>query len=101
MLTQSGASVTPRITSFLKETAKQLWGTGAVIADLKSWGNRALAYRIRQKAVNHYHAQYIGLHVYCSPKALQGLEGAARPPAAPALQSAAPRRSPGRPPTVR
>ena len=75
MLAQAGPKVTPRLTGFLKDMTKQLWSSGAVIADLKSWGSRPLAYRIRKSQENHYHAHYLGLHVFCSPKALVALEG--------------------------
>ena len=76
MLAIAGPRQTVKIKEFLKDVSQQLWATGAVIADLKSWGSRPLAYRIRQHSVNHYHAQYLGLHLYCSPKALEGLQGA-------------------------
>ena len=73
MLATAMPKQTPKLFEFLKEVSKQLWATGAVIADLKSWGSRPLAYRIRQHSVNHYHAHYLGLHLYCSPKALDKL----------------------------
>lgn len=73
MLATAMPKQTPKLFEFLKDISQQLWATGAVIADLKSWGSRPLAYRIRQHSINHYHAQYLGLHLYCSPKALAGL----------------------------
>ena len=76
MLATARSNQTPKIKDFIKGVAHQLWATGAVIADLKSWGSRPLAYRIRQHSINHYNALYLGMHLYCSPKALAGLLGA-------------------------
>ena len=73
MLATANPKQTPKLVAFIKDISQQLWATGAVITDLKSWGTRPLAYRIRQHSVNHYHAQYLGLHLYCSPKALSAV----------------------------
>ena len=76
MLAHAKSKQMPKLKDFLKSVAHQVWSAGGVIADLKSWGSRPLAYRIRQHAENHYHAHYLGMHLYCSPKALSSLEGA-------------------------
>ena len=76
MLAHAKSKQMPKLKDFLKSVAHQVWSAGGVIADLKSWGSRPLAYRIRQQAENHYHAHYLGMHLYCSPKALSSLEGA-------------------------
>ena len=73
MLATANPKQTPKLVAFIKDISQQLWATGAVITDLKSWGTRPLAYRIRQHSVNHYHAQYLGLHLYCAPKALSAV----------------------------
>ena len=49
-----------------------------VIADVFNWKPQQLAYRIRKQGVNHYHADYLSLHVYCSPAALKELESKLR-----------------------
>jgi len=67
-----------RLQPFLKDCASLLWNRGAVVAGINAWGNRKLAYRIRKQGVNHYEAQYFSMHVHCSPKVLNELEGALR-----------------------
>ena len=68
----------PQLKALLKSCATALWAQGAVLADVRPWGQREMAYRIRKQGVNHYHAQYTSLHVYCSPLALRQLEGSLR-----------------------
>ena len=74
MLTKSGSDGTPKLRTLLTNAAKKLWDRGAVVADIKPWGQRELAYRIRKQNTNYYHAQYTSLHVYCSPATLSELE---------------------------
>lgn len=78
MLTKCGTEGTPKLRTLLTNAAKKLWDRGAVIADIKPWGQRELAYRIRKQNTNYYHAQYTSLHVYCSPTTLGELESSLR-----------------------
>lgn len=58
----------------IKGFSEILWKRGAVISDIKSWGNRDLAYRIRKMGQNHYQAQYLTMSVYCSPETLKDFQ---------------------------
>lgn len=78
MMTKSGKGATVQLTSLLTSCAKSLWAKGAVLADIRPWGVRDLAYRIRKQSQNYYQAQYVSMHVYCSPPTLQQLEGQLR-----------------------
>jgi small subunit ribosomal protein S6 len=70
MMTKSGKGATVQLTSLLQNCAKSLWSRGAVLADIRPWGARDLAYRIRKQSENHYSAQYVSMDVYCSPPTL-------------------------------
>ena len=80
MMTKVGSSreSTQKLTGLLKSCASTLWDRGAVVADIRPWGQRELAYRIRKQAVNHYYAHYLSMHVYCSPPTLRVLEDSLR-----------------------
>ena len=78
MMTKSGKGATVQLTSLLQNCAKSLWSRGAVLADIRPWGARDLAYRIRKQSENHYSAQYVSMDVYCSPPTLHQLEGQLR-----------------------
>ena len=75
VMSKTGTGTTPELKTLLKSCASMLWDRGAVLADVRPWGQRELAYRIRKQGTNHYHAQYTSLHVYCSPTTLKDLEG--------------------------
>jgi len=77
-MTKGGRGTQQQLTGLLTSCANALWARGAVLADVRPWGNRELAYRIRKQGVNHYQAQYNSLHVYCSPTALQEMEATLR-----------------------
>jgi ribosomal protein S6 len=74
MLTKVGKNVRKQTGDLLKQCAGELWKRGAVMADIQSWGQRELAYRIRAQGTNHYHAQFLSMQVYCSPPALRAVE---------------------------
>lgn len=74
ILTKTGTEATTKLKNLLATNAKMLWERGAVIADIKPWGQRELAYRIRKQQKNYYNAQYTSLHVYCNPATLSTLE---------------------------
>jgi len=78
MLTKAGKGATVQLQTLLTNCAKSLWSRGAVLADIRPWGVRELAYRIRKQSQNHYNAQYVSMHVYCSPPTLHELEGQLR-----------------------
>lgn len=79
MLTKGGIDkTTEKLKGLLKSCATLVWERGGVLADIRPWGQRELAYRIRKQGVNNYHAQYTSLHVYCSPTTLRELEGSLR-----------------------
>ena len=56
MLTKGGKDGTPQLKKLLKSCATHIWDKGGVLADIRPWGQRELAYRIRKQHVNHYHA---------------------------------------------
>ena len=68
------ADAAPQLKKLLKTCATHVWDKGGVLADIRPWGQRELAYRIRKQAVNYYHAQYTSLHIYVSPSTMTGLE---------------------------
>ena len=74
LLARAGKGATHQLTSLLTNCATRLWERNAVLADVRPWGVRDLAYRIRKQGVNHYQAQYVSLHVFCSPPTLKELE---------------------------
>jgi ribosomal protein S6 len=78
MLTKCGADGTSQLKKLLKTCATHIWDRGGVLADIRPWGSRELAYRIRAQQKNEYYAQYTSLHVYTSPTTLQSLEGTLR-----------------------
>ena len=78
MLTKTGTDGTALLKKLLKSCATHIWDRGGILADIRPWGNRELAYRIRKQHVNHYHAQYTSLHVYASPTTLHSLEDTLR-----------------------
>lgn len=78
MLTKVHKGASTEFNALLKSCADTLWSRGAVLADVRPWGKRSLAYRIRKQATNHYEAQYTSVHVYCSPPTLQLLENQLR-----------------------
>ena len=78
MLTKAKGDTTNALKTTLKSCATLLWERGAVLADVRPWGQRELAYRIRKQGTNHYHAQYTSLNLYCSPKTLTELEQSLR-----------------------
>ena len=45
LMTQAGPYATSALDKLVKTTANKLWEKGAVLADIKAWGNRELAYR--------------------------------------------------------
>ena len=70
MMTKTGKGMGTHLQRLVESCAKTFWSRGAVLADIQPWGARDLAYRIRKGGVNHYQANYISLHVYCSPPTL-------------------------------
>ncbi len=78
LLTKGGRGMAQPTNKLIKACSEELWKRGAVISDIKSWGERALAYRIRKAGENHYTAQYLTMHVYCSPAALRSVESTLR-----------------------
>jgi len=74
MLTKVYKDSGKRLSSLLKGWAGSVWERRGVVADIRTWGQRELAYRIRKQGKNHYHAHYLSLHVYCSPPTLRQLE---------------------------
>ena len=78
MMTKSGKGATVQLTNLLGSCAKTLWARGAILADIRPWGVRDLAYRIRKQAQNYYQAQYVSMHIYCAPPTLHELEGQLR-----------------------
>jgi small subunit ribosomal protein S6 len=71
-------AATLKLTNLLKTCAAKMWNRGAVVTEIRSWGVRDLAYRIRQRGVNHYRAQYLTIDLFCSPPALKELESTLR-----------------------
>jgi small subunit ribosomal protein S6 len=71
-------AATLKLTNLLKTCAAKMWSRGAVVTEIRSWGVRDLAYRIRQRGVNHYRAQYLTIDLFCSPPALKELESTLR-----------------------
>lgn len=74
LMTKCGADGTVNLKKLLKSCATHIWDRGGVLADIRPWGQRELAYRIRKQQTNYYHAQYTSLHVYASPPTLHSLE---------------------------
>ena len=68
------ADAAPQLKKLLKTCATHVWDKGGVLADIRPWGQRELAYRIRKQAVNYYQAQSTSLHIYVSPSTMTGLE---------------------------
>lgn len=78
MMTKCGPDGTQQLQKLLKTCATHVWDKGGVLADIRPWGQRELAYRIRKQKENHYHAQYTSLHIYASPPTLHTLESTLR-----------------------
>ena len=78
LLTKTGNEGTPQLKKLLKTCATHVWDKGGVVADIRPWGHRELAYRIRKQKQNYYHAQYTSLHIYASPPTLHSLEATLR-----------------------
>ena len=72
LITRTGfKGVSQEVGKLLKQCTGALWERGGLVSDIKSWGQRQLAYRIRRSGKNHYSAQYIQLDVHCSPPTLK------------------------------
>ena len=71
---QFGSSIASEVQKLLRSCTSALWERGGLVADIRSWGQRKLAYRIRRSGKNHYDAQYIALDVHCSPPTLKIVE---------------------------
>merc|ERR1719502_1734460 len=78
MLTKCGPDATQQLKKLLKTCATHIWDHGGVLADIRPWGQREMAYRIRKQKENFYHAQYTSLHIYVSPPTLHSLEASLR-----------------------
>ena len=75
LITRTGfKGVSQEVGKLLKQCTGALWERGGLVSDIKSWGQRQLAYRIRRSGKNHYSAQYIQLDVHCSPPTLKLVE---------------------------
>ncbi|KAL1510451.1 hypothetical protein AB1Y20_006758 [Prymnesium parvum] len=78
LMTKLGPEAPKRLETLLKSAARLLWDRGAVISDMRSWGQLELAYRIRRDSVNHYHAHFLSMQIHCSPPVLHELEESLR-----------------------
>lgn len=78
LLTQVGKEAGVKLQQVIKSAATHLWSHGAVVSDVRPWGQRELAYRIRRQGTNHYNAQYTTMSIYCSPPVLKTLEATLR-----------------------
>ncbi|EOD22005.1 hypothetical protein EMIHUDRAFT_202504 [Emiliania huxleyi CCMP1516] len=78
VLAANTAGSREKLVGLLRNCATKLWSRGAVITEVRSWGIRDLAYRIRQRGVNHYRAHYLTLDLFCSPASLSELESTLR-----------------------
>jgi len=67
-----------KLSNLLTTVGTKMMDRGAVVTEIKNWGNRDLAYRIRQKGVNHYRAQYMSIDLFCSPATLNVLQSTLR-----------------------
>ena len=65
---------TEKLKTLLKKCATHIWDRGGILADIRPWGQRELAYRIRKQQVNHYDAHYTSMLAYISPPTLHSLE---------------------------